>query len=194
MQLKNVDGLTPIQLAKNCNQNEVEQYLFEATRQRSSSSPSLLQKELLPTREVEKSPDAEKQEMSPLNVKPEELPMDEKSKKIPPVEEPEDNPTGSVKATESVEPMEKPPGNLQPLVNPSRENGHLRQRLLSRNYLFLSIAFAILFVTISGDWIGRLGELIVQTWPSVRGLGRQGAIRHDCRNRIDCGGDESLRR
>jgi len=29
---------------------------------------------------------------------------------------------------------------------------------------------------------------------TVRGLCRQGAIRHDCRNRIDCGGDESLRR
>jgi hypothetical protein len=28
----------------------------------------------------------------------------------------------------------------------------------------------------------------------VRELCRQGAIRHDCRNRIDCGGDESLRR
>ena len=29
---------------------------------------------------------------------------------------------------------------------------------------------------------------------AVRGLCRQGAIRHGCRNRIDCGGDESLRR
>ena len=63
MQLKNVNGLTPIQLANNNNQNEVEQYLFEATRQRSSSSLSLLQRESPPTRGVEKSPDAEKQEI-----------------------------------------------------------------------------------------------------------------------------------
>jgi len=161
VQLKNVDGLTPIQLAKNYNQNEVEQYLFEeATRQRSSSSLSLLQKESPPTREVEKSPDAEKQKMPPLNVKPEELLVDEKSQKIPPVEEPEDNPTGLVKATE---PMEKPPVNLQPLVSPSREHGHLRQLLLSRNYLFLSVTLAILFATIYGNWIGWLGELVVQT-------------------------------
>lgn len=161
VQLKNVDGLTPIQLAKNYNQNEVEQYLFEeATRQRSSSSLSLLQKESPPTREAEKSPDAEKQEMPSLNVKPEELLVDEKSQKIPPVEEPEDNPTGLVKATE---PVEKPPVNLQPLVSPSREHGHLRQLLLSRNYLFLSVTLAILFATIYGNWIGWLGELVVQT-------------------------------
>ena len=161
VQLKNVDGLTPIQLAKNYNQNGVEQYLFEgATRQRSSSSLSLLQKESPPTKGVEKSPDAEKQEMPPLNVKPEELLMDEKSQKIPPVEEPEDNPTGLVKATE---PMEKPPVNLQPLVSPSREHGHLRQLFLSRNYLFLSVTLVILFATIYGNWIGWLGELVVQT-------------------------------
>lgn len=159
VQLKNVDGLTPIQLANNNNQNEVEQYLFEeATRQRSSSSLSLLQKESPPPRGVEKSPDAEKQEMPPLNVKPEELVVDERSREIPPVEEPEDNPTGLVKA---MEPMEKPPVNLQPLVSPSREHGHLRQLLLSRNYLFLSVTLFILFATIYGNWIGWLGELVV---------------------------------
>lgn len=166
VQLKSADGFTPIQTAKHYEKHDVEQYLFEeAARQRSSSSPSLLQKESH-TPGVEKSLELERQEIPPLSDKSEEPPTSEQSKKLPLVGEPEDKPVRLVKAAESAEPIETPPINLQPLINPSREQGHLRQLLLSRNYLFLSLTLVVFFATVSRHWIGWLSELVVQNQPS----------------------------